>query len=316
MRVYGSPQSAQGLRWQDVAKQEPVKPLAHMVDAGPLLHRLEHAIAAESRIQCIHHADVVCASQTPGLTVVCEGKASVSRERYGFEQIKEPYHYQAIVARLLSHLPHEGVAWQWFSPQGILALLPLPGTQDRPGHELALVWSVPNQKAAHLMALTSIPTAFVEALHADMSPDGYAALGGLTLTSHVAHWPLQRALVTHAVAPGVVLLGDAAHTVHPLSGQGLNLGLGDVKALSEVLAQRPYWQSLGDWHLLRRYERARRLSWALTAASTDFLHHFFALGGVFSKASLCLPWLFEYVPGVKSVQQSLIHAARRGFAFH
>ena len=111
-----------------------------------------------------------------------------------------------------------------------------------------------------------------------------------------ASWPLALSSVDHWVGPGWALAGDAAHTVHPLAGQGLNLGLGDAACLSQVLASREYWRSLGDEKLLRRYERARKADVAAVSAVTDGLH------GLFSQAGTA--WQSARNWGMKSVSSS------------
>ena len=138
----------------------------------------------------------------------------------------------------------------------MLALLPI----DRPqaGHGLGLVWSLPEQRVPELLALPEddFEAALCEACE--------LPAGSLRLTSERKTWPLALAQADVVSGPGWVLLGDAAHLVHPLAGQGLNLGLGDVQALAAVLAEREAWRELGDPRLLRRYER-RRLAptWAM-----------------------------------------------------
>ena len=104
-------------------------------------------------------------------------------------------------------------------------------------------------------------------------------LGRLTLQGERASWPLQLARAARWVGPGWALAGDAAHTVHPLSGQGLNLGLADVAALSQVLQAREDWRSPGDLKLLRRYERARQADVLSTGLATDGLQQLFSLAG-------------------------------------
>ena len=100
--------------------------------------------------------------------------------------------------------------------------------------------------------------------------------GDLQLSSERASWPLALSNAEHWVGSGWALAGDAAHTVHPLSGQGLNLGLADAVCLADVLGQRESWRALGDEKLLRRYERARKADVATMGAVTDGLHGLFA----------------------------------------
>jgi len=131
----------------------------------------------------------------------------------------------------------------------VLALLPFDA--PKPESSYALVWSMPTERADALLALDAV--GFERAL---MDATGGAA-GSLALASPRAAWPLMRAEASAWSGPGWVLLGDAAHVVHPLAGQGLNLGLADVAALAAVLAAREPWRSVGDARLLRRYARER-----------------------------------------------------------
>src|SRR6185369_2403133 len=101
-------------------------------------------------------------------------------------------------------------------------------------------------------------------------------LGKLTLASERAAWPLQLARADRWCGPGWALAGDAAHVVHPLAGQGLNLGLADARELSKVLHEREYWRGVGDMKLLRRYERARKADVLAMGAATDGLQNLFA----------------------------------------
>lgn len=148
----------------------------------------------------------------------------------------------------------------------ILALLPMGGEQ---GREMALVWSVPLERAERLQALSA--SEFTHALQSALPAD----VGALTLSSDIMAWPLQLAQAQRWVGPGWALAGDAAHTVHPLAGQGLNLGLADARELARVLGAREYWRDLGDLRLLRRYERARKADVLAMGLITDGLQGLF-----------------------------------------
>ena len=166
----------------------------------------------------------------------------------------------------MCEMPHDNVARQWFSAGEILALLPLGG------HEVALVWSVMESRAPALLALDG------ESFAQQIEHACHNALGRMKLASEKAAWPLQLAHADRWCGPGWVLAGDAAHTVHPLAGQGLNLGLADADELSSVLHDREYWRGLGDMRLLRRYERSRKAGVAAMGAVTDGLQQLFAQG--------------------------------------
>jgi ubiquinone biosynthesis UbiH/UbiF/VisC/COQ6 family hydroxylase len=217
------------------------------------------------------------------LTVICEGKNSVTRDELGVEFDVTPYHQHAIAARLTGTLPHGNLAMQWFlngdKGNEIVAFLPLSEpNQTHPGNSVALVWSVAEERAKELMALNA------EEFAAEVAAHSEHALGNMTLYSERAVWPLQLARANkwvgkHPELGSWALAGDAAHTVHPLSGQGLNLGLADVAELASVLAAvkgKEYWRSVGDLKLLRRYERARKLDALALGTVTDGLQQLFA----------------------------------------
>ena len=235
--------------------------LAWIVDVPELEQQLRQATRYQAHIEII---DEVAPAT---LTVICEGQHSSSRDALAAPVTLKSYAQKAIAARLESSQPHGGVARQWFAGGEVLALLPMGGPG---GHALALVWSVSLERASALQKLTD--EAFCAALQADCGQE----VGNLRLTSERTSWPLSLSNATHWVGPGWALAGDAAHTVHPLAGQGLNLGLADAASLAAVLAGREYWRSLGDEKLLRRYERSRKADVAAIGAVTDGLHGLFA----------------------------------------
>ena len=240
-----------------------VEALAWIVDAAELDRALREAVRYAPHVEAVDAAAV-----TAPLSVLAEGRQSAARAALGVAMPVHAYGQRGVAARLVADLPHAGLARQWFRSPDILALLPF----DRPqvGRSYGLVWSLPDARAAEMMALA--PAAFEQAL-ADASG---GAAGALTLASERAAWPLALACADAVSGDGWVLLGDAAHLVHPLAGQGLNLGLADVAALDEVLAAREPWRALGDARLLRRYARRRALPTRLMAQTTDTLLHLFA----------------------------------------
>ncbi len=237
--------------------------LAWLVEADALQETLAQALRFAPEVHRLDQAGEVSAK----LTVVCEGRASSSRKPLGVNWQARPYAQKALAARLRSEQAHGGVARQWFCGPDILALLPTGGAQ---GRDLALVWSTPTARAQELLALEAadFERSLQAALPADLAP--------LRLQSEVMAWPLQWAQAEHWVGPGWALAGDAAHTVHPLAGQGLNLGLADAATLAQVLIERAYWRDPGDLRLLRRYERQRKADVLAMGLLTDGLQGLFS----------------------------------------
>ena len=238
--------------------------LTWIVDVPALEQRLAQALQYQPQVE------TVTAPVQAVLQVVCEGQKSTSRSEFGAQWVVKPYPQVAIAARLQSDQRHHGVARQWFGARGeVLALLPTGGFE---GNSLALVWSVSAERAEALLKLP--PDGFSAALQTACG----AEAGRLELASSLATWPLSLSRAERWVGPGWALAGDAAHTVHPLAGQGLNLGLADAAGLATVLREREYWRGLGDEKLLRRYERSRQADLVMMGAVTD------GLQGIFSQS--------------------------------
>jgi len=179
------------------------------------------------------------------LVLGADGKRSAVRAAGGFNAVDRPHGQTAVVANFACAEPHRCVAHQFFTDQGVVALLPLPG------QHVSLVWSAPKELAAELLALSG------GELAARLNARTQGCLGPLTRVGQAHGFELTDLRVDRTVAPRVALLGDAAHVVHPLAGQGLNLGLQDVAQLLQVLSAREAWRDPGDLVLLRRHERAR-----------------------------------------------------------
>lgn len=245
-----------------------VPALAWIVDVPALEARLAQAVRFQPQISLID--EPIQAT----LTVVCEGRASVSRQQFGVQQEVTPYDQWAIAARLECELPHQQVACQWFTPQDILGLLPMGGEG---ANQMAAVWSVPSGQKDQWLDATQ------EVFEDKLLSASEGRFGRLRLTSARLAWPLQLASAQQwsGVRDGHawVLAGDAAHAVHPLAGQGLNLGLADAQLLAREIHGRDYWRRVDDAKMLRRYERARKADVALMATATDGLQQLFGRTG-------------------------------------
>lgn len=201
------------------------------------------------------------------LVVGADGARSFVREGAGLGAVERAYGQTAVVANFACERPHANVAHQWFQGGPVLALLPLPGSH------VSMVWSVADAEAARLLALDA------EALCREVEQASRGVLGELTQVTAPRGFALKRLAAGRLVAPRVALIGDAAHVVHPLAGQGANLGFQDARVLAEVLAAREPVRDAGDFRLLRRYERARVESVFAMDTTVDGLFRLFATEG-------------------------------------
>lgn len=260
------------------AWQQCVRELAWIVDAAALERLLGEAMRFAPRVEVVAPVGEQNPPVDAALLAICEGKHSSTRAALGVSFTRQEYGHWGVAARLQATQAHHGVARQWFRSPDILALLPF--NQPDPTASYGLVWSVPQARAQHLLALS--PSEFEQELQdaiLQSDPSAPAKVGQLSLTSPVAAWPLALAQAGRWTGPGWVLLGDAAHQVHPLAGQGLNLGLADVDTLVAVLKQARAdepWRSPGDERTLRRYARQREWPTKAMAGLTDGLLHLFA----------------------------------------
>lgn len=197
------------------------------------------------------------------LVIGADGAQSFVRVAAGIEVDVKPYRQSGVVANFRCSKAHLGTAFQWFRDDGILAWLPLPG--DR----MSMVWSTAEAHVAELLALSA------DSLCARVAEAGGHALGDLELITPAAAFPLALRRASHMVGARVALVGDAAHTVHPLAGHGVNLGFGDAAKLADVLLSVRAGEDPGDRLLLRRFERARAEDIMLMRATTDGLAKLF-----------------------------------------
>ncbi|MFT4103302.1 MAG: FAD-dependent monooxygenase [Burkholderiaceae bacterium] len=203
------------------------------------------------------------ASVKARLVIGADGAASIVRRLAGIDEHVHDYRHTAVVANFTCELPHQDCAYQWFEAPGVLALLPLPG--DR----CSLVWSAPAALAEELMTLS--PRAL--ALRVTEASD--ACFGALEAITPARAFALRRVDVSSLIAGRLALVGDAAHVVHPLAGQGMNLGFGDVAQWLSLLRDREPFRDAGDALLLRRYQRSRLEAILSMKAATDGLQRLF-----------------------------------------
>ncbi len=201
------------------------------------------------------------------LVVGADGAASAVRTMLALPTDRSDYGQRAIVATVRGERTHQHTAWQRFLSTGPLALLPLPDGS------CSIVWSAVDERAKELLALTP------EDFEAQLTAASAGVLGSLRLTSARAAFPLRRLAAQQYVAQRAVLVGDAAHVIHPLAGQGVNQGLEDAVALADALSQRPRRESVGATAALQRYARERRAGNALMAAMVDGLDRLFTGAG-------------------------------------
>jgi len=279
MRVYpGNAPGAPELHF--CAYEACVDALAWIVENDNLMAALERALGFAG-VAAIDGEVTAIDTEAPGgasvtladgrtlqarLVIGADGARSPLRDLLGIEASEREYPQRAVVANFETSRPHRDCAYQWFGDHGILALLPLPG--DR----CSIVWSAPTGLAD---TVAQLDAATLAQRVAEMS---HRVLGDLRVITPARAFPLRLIRVDRTVAHRVALVGDAAHVVHPLSGQGMNLGFGDVRVLLETVRTREPFRDPGDLMLLRRYERARREPVATMRFTTDGLQRLFDPG--------------------------------------
>jgi 2-octaprenyl-6-methoxyphenol hydroxylase len=206
------------------------------------------------------------------LLAVAEGRNSPSREAAGIRLARWQYDHAAIVSTLRHERPHDHIAWEIFYPTGPFALLPM--TDDAGGHRSAIVWSVQRDDAAGFLALSD----------AQFAAEAEAAMGGflgkIELLTPRSTYPLGFHHAARITDRRLALVGDSAHAIHPIAGQGLNLGFRDAAALAQVLVEGArLGLDLGDRQLLDRYQAWRGLDTLMVAAATDGLTRLYGVPG-------------------------------------
>jgi 2-polyprenylphenol 6-hydroxylase len=249
-----------------VEESELLRVLDTACDFQPGIRRL--AAEFEMLVDCGDHVRVRLgggSEVSARLVVGADGVQSAVRAASGCNARVTDYGQTAVVTNLTCDRPHMNTAWQWFTDEGVVALLPLPG------QHVSLVWSAPTPLGEALAALNA------DALAERVTVRSRSALGALMPAGRTAAFPLRLVVVERLVGPRAALVGDAAHVVHPLAGQGLNLGLQDVAALLEVVRGREPFRDIGDAVMLRRYERDRAEPVAMMRAATDGLARLFSI---------------------------------------
>jgi len=260
-------------------------PMGHMVEDRHLRRALMEAVEASSHIDVLNgtevtaqHADLTGITLTLAsgkqlrarLCVGADGRTSGTAARAGIKRTGWAYGQTALVCAVAHELPHNGIAHQFFMPPGPLAILPLTGQRS------SIVWSESTQNAARIHALDD--DAYLDVLR----PRFGDFLGEITLAGARYTYPLSLSLAHDMVAQRVALVGDSAHGVHPIAGQGLNAGFRDIAALSEVIVDaHRRGEDFGSGVALARYQEWRRFDNASLALATDSFNKLFSNDNTF-----------------------------------
>lgn len=312
MRVWPSAESGAPMLAFDAQDSE-VESLAVIVEGGELNRVLAQALQFSS-VQTIDasvlswRADSMVRAELElsdgraaqaRLVVACDGAESPLRALAGIESDFIDYQQRAIVANFLAEKPHRDTAYQWFGDHGVLALLPLSleadASTEAPLTGVSMVWSAPHALADELLALSS------DALAQRVSQVSGLMLGELKPLSGVGSYRLRLGRVKTLLGERLALAGDAAHVVHPLAGQGMNLGFGDVAALCDAIKGAP---DPGARMILRRYERSRAEPVATMRFLTDGLQRLFDPGRLASLGALAAPLVAARDVGWRAVASS------------
>jgi ubiquinone biosynthesis UbiH/UbiF/VisC/COQ6 family hydroxylase len=281
MRVFGDAQAE--LHFS--AFQAAVPQLAWIIESSQVEQALDAALRfqpqlnwLDARAQALEVTDehaVVTLDDgnalSTALVIGADGAHSWVRAQTEAKVKRHDYQQTGVVANFSLGKPHGETATQWFTGGEVVAMLPLAG------HYGSLVWSARTAHADELLAMSP------EQFTTEVERVTGERFGALECVTAPRGFPLALQTVDRLIAPRVALVGDAAHLIHPLAGQGMNLGLRDVVSLAETLAAKESFRDVGDPILLRRYERSRREDIQRMMAATDGLHRLFALPGPLAK---------------------------------
>lgn len=279
MRIYGDNGRS---RLEFSAYEAGLDALAWIAESGEVQRALWRALESQSNLKLLVPARPVAldvgerfvrlTTDTGGevsarLLVGADGAGSWVRKAGGIGSRSRPYGQRAVVANFACERPHNSVALQWFRSDGVLAYLPLPGNR------VSIVWSTSEVHAGDLLERS--PADFERCV----AEAGRDQLGKLELITAPAAFPLARLSVDSMLRARLALIGDAAHVVHPLAGQGVNLGFGDARSLAATLAARRPGSDPGERLLLRRFERSRAEDILAMRLVTDALQRLFGARG-------------------------------------
>lgn len=241
--------------------------LLQAMDEAPLIRQVYEAQVVAQQVSATGVSVTLADGQglTGRLLVGADGRSSGTAQRAGITRTGWGYGQTALVTAIAHELPHNGVAHQFFMPPGPLAILPLPGNRS------SIVWSEADARAQEIQALDN--DAYLEVLR----PRFGDFLGEIALAGKRFTYPLNLTLANSFVSDRLALVGDAAHGVHPIAGQGFNAGLRDIAALAEVLTDAARrGEDLASPLVLQRYQQWRRFDTATLAAATDAFNRLFS----------------------------------------
>jgi ubiquinone biosynthesis UbiH/UbiF/VisC/COQ6 family hydroxylase len=273
---------APGATLEFSADEAGVAALAHIVESARLQQALWEQLAGVDGVTLLSPAQCASlhASERGAMLSLADGRTIAARVVVGADGAQSwvrrnagltvraaSYGQLGVVANFVISRPHQGTAFQWFRSDSVLAYLPLPGER------MSMVWSTPEAHARELLALDPV------SLCRTVAAAGGGALGDLELITPAQGFPLQRLTAESMIGPRIALVGDAAHVVHPLAGQGVNLGFGDARALAAELRRGGPSADCGARPTLRRYERSRAEAILAMRTVTHGLVRLFGLPG-------------------------------------